>query len=347
MAGRWSPNLEPETLSFPIKPRRHEAFDGWLGRLTDAHRISRAQLFRHLQIDPCLASLDLARGKDGLVPAMHLACDAMVQRLAWAVEVDPERIVAMFLGCEASALLPSTHRRYVCAQCWYEAQRAGGPLIVRREWILRASWRCGMHGLPLIDMRIVPPEAMGQQLWACLARAAMRSRKIQRKIKPTPRALEKNKAVVDYLIEPGDWAGLAPPHQTYRARFVANRYHFTGDRIAMLALAHSTRSKGARQFERIIASKLPETPLPGGGTKTPVRTALRLRTCGLPKPKSEWTSDVFALIAAYGAARQRRDLENELAAVFVRYEELPPAPTTAWPPRKPFDSASRARPWGS
>lgn len=346
MAGKWSPNLEPETLAFPIKPRRHEAFDGWLGRLTDEHRISRAQLFRHLEIDPGLANLDLARGKGGLVPALHSACDAMVQRLAWAVEVDPEQIEATFLGCEAKALLPSTHRRYVCAQCWYEAQRAGSPLIVRREWILRATWRCRMHGLPLTDMRIVPPEAKGRHLWAILARAAMRSRKIQWKIKPTPQAFAQNKTVVDYLLKPSDWAGLTPPHQAYRTRFVGNRYHIARDRIAMLALAHSTRSKGARRFERMIATKLPEKPLPEGQTEVPIRRALRMRTCGLPKPRSRWTSDIFALITAYGAVRQRHDLENELAAAFARFEELPPPPTSAWPPRKPPDSASRAGPWG-
>ena len=73
MAGKWSPNLEPETLAFPIKPRRHEAFDSWLSRLTAAHRVSRAQLFRHLEIAPGLSRLDLARGKGGLDPALH-AC---------------------------------------------------------------------------------------------------------------------------------------------------------------------------------------------------------------------------------------------------------------------------------
>lgn len=78
MARKWSPNLEPETLAFPIKPRRHEAFDSWLNRLTVAHQVSRSQLFRHLQIDPVLAGLDLARGQGGLDPARHSLASAVV-----------------------------------------------------------------------------------------------------------------------------------------------------------------------------------------------------------------------------------------------------------------------------
>lgn len=345
MAGKWSPNLEPETLAFPIKPRENEAFDSWLGRLTAAHRVSRAQLFRHLEIDPGLASLDLARGKVGLDPALHSACDVLVQRLAWAVEVDPEQISALFLACEAAALLPWTHRRYVCAQCCYEAQRAGGPLIVRREWILRASWLCGIHGLPLTDMRTIPTEAKGRQLSAFLAHAAMRSRRIVWKIKPTSSALARNETVVNALIDPGNWEELEQPYRTYRARFAANQYHFAPDRIAMLALAHSPRGKSARRFERIIATRPPERPLPGG-PKMPVRSALRLRTCRLPKPKSEWICDLYDLIVAYGAMRQRQDRDSELAAIFARYERFPPPATTA-PPRAPPGGASRVAPWVS
>lgn len=342
MAGKWKPNLEPETLAFPIKPRRDEAFDSWLSRLTAAHGVSRAQLFRHLEIDPGLSSLDLARGKCGLDPTLHSACNTMVECLALAVEVDPAQIGATFLASDAAALLPYTHRRYVCAQCCYEAQRAGGPMIVRREWILRASWRCSLHGLPLTDMRSIPLEATGRQLLAYLAHAAMRSRRIQWKIKSTSGALARNKTVIDYLIGPSDWVGLAAPYQSYQGRFVANHYHFASDRIAMLALAHSPHAKAARRFERMIATRLPERPLTEGRIEPPVRSALRLRTCRPHKPKSEWTCDLYALIAAYGTVRQHQDKESKLAAAFARFEGLPPPPTIAWPPRSPLDTASRA-----
>lgn len=193
-------------------------------------------------------------------------------------------------------------------------------------------------------MRTIPPEATGRQLRAFLAHAAIRSRRIQWKIRPELAALARNKAVLGYLLEPGDWEGLAPPYRTYQARFAANQYHFAGDRIAMLALAHSTRARSARRFERMIATKLPETPLSGSGTETPVRGPLRLRTCRLPKPKSEWTCDLYALIAAYGTVRQRQDRESELAAAFARFEALPLPPTMAWPPRGPLDTANRAGP---
>jgi len=344
MAGKWSPNLEPETLAFPIKPRRDEAFDSWLGRLTAAHRVSRAQLFRHLEIAPRLSSLDLARGKGGLDPALHAACDAMVERLAWAVEVDPEQINGTFLVCKAAALLPSAHRRYGCALCCYEAQQAGGPVIVRREWILRASWRCTLHGLPLTDMQSLPSQAEGRQLQAFLAHAVMRSRRVQWKIKPTSAVLARNKTVIDYLIGPSDWVGLVPPYQRYQERFVTNQYHFASDRIAMLALAHSPRKTAAHRFERMIATRLAERPLTNCRIETQVRGALRLRTCKLPKPRSKWTCDIFALIAAYGTVRQRQEKERELAAEFTRYEALPLLSPEAWPPRGLLDAASRVAP---
>lgn len=342
MAGKWSPNLERETLAFPIKPRKDEAFDSWLSRLTAAHRVSRAQLFRHLEILPGLSRLDLARGKGGLDPALHAACDAMVERLAWAVEVDPEQINGTFLACEAAALLPFAHRRYGCALCCYEAQRAGRPVIVRREWILRASWRCSLHGLPLTDMRSLPLEVAGRQLHAFLAHAVMRSRRIQWKIKPISAALARNKTVIDYLMRPSDWVGLAPPYQRYQERFVANQYHFASDRIAMLALAHSSRKTAAGRFERLIASRLAERPQANGRMEMPVRGALRLRTCKLPKPRSKWICNIFALIAAYGTVRQRQEKERELAAEFARYEGLPLLATEAWLSRSLLDAASQA-----
>lgn len=344
MAAKWSPNLEPETLAFPIKPRRDEAFDSWLSRLTAAHRVSRAQLFRHLEIAPGLSRLDLARGKGGLDPALHAACDAMVERLAWAVEIDPEQINATFLACEAEALLPSAHRHYVCALCCYEAHLAGGPIIVRREWIFRATWLCSLHGLPLTDMRSLPLEDTGRQLQAFLAHAVMRSRRIQWKIKPTSAALARNKTVIDCLMRPSDWVGLAPPYQRYQEQFVANQYHFARERIGMLALAHSPRTKAAHRFERMIATRLAERPLTEGRIETPVRGALRLRTCKLPKPRSKWTCDIFALIATYGTVRQRQEKERELAAEFARYEGLPFPPTAAWPSRSLLDAANLAVP---
>ena len=327
MAGKWSPDFDPETLAFPIKPRKEEALDSWLDRVAVQHGISRVQLFRHLHIDPELARLDLARGKQDLEPVRHGAFDMLVTRLAWAVEVEVAQITATLLTCDAAALLPRARRHYACAQCWYEAWRSDDPLIVRRDWILRAGWRCRNHGLPLSDMRTVPPGARGRQLWSFLARAGVRSRRILWKIKPSPPVLARNKAVVDWLLAPGDWEGLAPPYPGYQARFTANRYHLAGDRIAMLALAHSANPKAARRFERLITHKLPERPMPGGGVRTPDRQALRLRTCRLPRPKSEWSGDFSSLIVAYGAVRHRREAEQRLEMAFAHFErsDLPPA----------------------
>lgn len=148
----------------------------------------------------------------------------------------------------------------------------------------------------------------------------MRSRRIQWKIKSAPGALARNQAVVDYLMRPADWEGLASPYQAYQTRFAANQYHLAGDRIAMLALAHSKASKSARRFERMIAERLPERPKPGGGTVKSGRGPLRRRTCRLPKPRSRWTaSDLASLLLAYAEVRKRRDQESQLEAIFPRH----------------------------
>ncbi|QDK36029.1 hypothetical protein DM450_0165 (plasmid) [Sphingomonas sp. IC081] len=193
-------------------------------------------------------------------------------------------------------------------------------------------------------MRTIPSDARGRQLQAFLAYAGIRSRKLLLKIRPNAHARAQNNAVLDYLIALGNWEGLAPPYPAYQVRFAANQYHFAHDRIAMLALAHSSRSYSARRFERMIAAKLPERPLPGGGTKPPVRGALRLRTCRPSKPKSTWTCDIFALFAAYGAVQQRRDRERELAVVFACLDRFPRPAIAACQPSDLLGSANRTVP---
>lgn len=94
----------------------------------------------------------------------------------------------------------------------------------------------------------------------------------------------------------------------------------------------------------MIATRLAERPLTNCRIETPVRGPLRLRTCKLPKPKSKWTCDIFALIAAYGIVQQRQEKERELAAQFARYEGLPPPSPEDWPPRGLLDAASRVAP---
>ena len=142
--------LDPEPLAFRIRPQPDECFNSWIGRVAIAHEITRSALLRHLGIDPAMAGMDLALGKRGFGEVWHGGVDRLVEQLAWAVQTEPARIAATFLGCDAAALLPRRLRAYACARCWYEALRAGKPRIIRREWILRASWRCRQHGLPLI-----------------------------------------------------------------------------------------------------------------------------------------------------------------------------------------------------
>ena len=132
MAPRWEPQLEPEPLAFPVKPRKGEAFDSWLDRLTSLHEVTRAQLFEHLKCNPKLAKYDLARGwqtcwegPDLLAFAQLIAC------LARAVEVPDWRIEATFVPAPQYALLPPAMRKFACPACWRESQIERQPMIIR------------------------------------------------------------------------------------------------------------------------------------------------------------------------------------------------------------------------
>lgn len=271
--------LDPEPLAFRVRPQVEECVDSWLDRLTAAHETTRVALFRHLGIDPALAGMDLARGKHGLDQAWHGTLDHMVERLAWAVQTETETVSQAFLACRPEALLPRRLRHYACARCWYEARRTAKPLIVQREWILRACWRCGEHELPLSDMAAIEGRVEGRASLAVLADLVLRAERLGRKIPVRPAASRSNATILHYLVRPAEWRGLAAPFSAYQRRFTANLYHFSSDRVGLLALAHGSRTHGAHRFERLIAARLPERPTPGGGTLGPKKRPYRLKRC--------------------------------------------------------------------
>ena len=283
-------------------------------------------LFRHLGMESALAGMDLARGREGLDERWHGALDRLVGRLAWAVQTGPEQVHATFLACDADALLPRRLRRFACARCWYEARSAGKPAIIEREWILRVSWRCREHGLPLSDMSEIMRIAEGRRLLAELARAVLRAQRLRWQIRGRSAAIRRNATVLDYLVNSAAWQGLGPPDRLYQARFAANSYHFAADRIAMLALAHGNRHGGARRFERLVSARLPDRPRPGGGVQDTQKRPYRLQPGFLPKPQSLWSApEILDLLCAYGEVRKRWDAERELEAIFARLPDIAPS----------------------
>jgi hypothetical protein len=306
--------LEPEPLAFRVRPLVDECFDSWIDRVAFAHEATRSALFRHLGIEPALAGQDLARGRRGLGAAWYAAFDGLVERLAWAVQCEKERISATFLACEASALLPRGLRHYACARCWYEARRAGKPEFIRREWILRASWRCREHGVPLSDMGKAPDEPGGRLSLAQLARLVVLAEDSLAMATPSQKAIRRNSAALAQLARRSEWQRHRAIDLAYRDRFAANVFHFSAARIAMLALAHGRRDAAPRRFETLISQALPERPMPGGGL-VDQKLPYRLQDAFKGKPRLHWMApDLLSLLCAYGTLRVRQDQEAELQA---------------------------------
>lgn len=312
--------LEPEPLAYRVRPQADECFDSWIERVATAHEITRGALLRHLGADAALAAMDLAIGKRDLSEVWHGAFDRMVEQLAWGVQIEPARIAETFLACDAGALLPRRLRAFACARCWYEAQRAGKPRIIKREWILRACWRCRQHGLPLSDMGPMKVEGGIHRSLADLARAVLEAERLRWKTRANPSTIRCNATVLDYLTQTAAWQGLGAPHRRYLERFAANSFHMSAHRIAMLAMAHGSRHRAARRFERLISSRLPTKPTPGGGVFVPEKPPYRQRMRLKFKPSSNWVGpDLLTLLLAYAEVRKRGDAERQQEAIFARY----------------------------
>lgn len=313
--------LEPEPLAFRVRPQVEECVDSWLDRLTAAHETTRAALFRHLGIDSVLAGMDLARGKHGLDGAWYGAFDHMVERLAWAVQTGNETVSQTFLACRQDALLPRRLRHYACPGCWYEARRDRKPRIIRREWILRACWRCRDHHLPLSDMSEMRDRIEDRY---GLAGLVIQAERMRCKILARPAALRMNATALNYLTQPAEWRGLAPPHESYQRRFTTNLYHYSSHRIALLVLAHSHRSRSARQFERLISTRLPDRPTAGSGTLAAPPRPYRLRRPRLPlrSPRQRRGPEFLDLLFAYCAARRRGDAVYTIETIHARVAAL-------------------------
>lgn len=242
---------EPEPLAFLVRPRPNEAFDSWMDRLTAKHEVTRAELFRHLGCDPRLGLRDLARGWQSMERADYPAFHQLIETLSWAVQAPARTIEATFIAVPAAALLPPALRVFGCPLCWRDALEAGEPLILTRDWMLRASWMCRRHNLPLAPVkRLVAgrtPRASARILDGQVA--VMQA--LRRRYPPRPVMLAFNRSVIDAIMD-NTRAGLRRGEIGYRSRFTANRFHLAGSRIALLAAAHSDHPRSADRFEDLV-----------------------------------------------------------------------------------------------
>jgi hypothetical protein len=161
---------------------------------------TRPALFRHLGLEAAIASLDLARGTCGLSNEQYFAVYQVIGQLAWAVEIEVQQIEGTFLNVEASVVLPRRQRRYVCPLCWQQALRDGRAPIIRKEWILRMSWRCQVHALPLCALPVADGAMSEQAVGSWLSGAVARAESLRWKLGAHPRLVEWNAEGVDTLV---------------------------------------------------------------------------------------------------------------------------------------------------
>lgn len=249
--------LEPQPLAFRVRPQTDECFDSWIDRVAAAHETTRPELFRHLGLETKLASMDLARGTCGLANEQYFAVYQMIGQLAWAVQIEPQQVEGTFLNVEASAVLPRRQRRYVCPRCWQQAWQDGRAPIICKEWILRMSWRCQVHDLPLCRLPVAEGAMSTQAVGSWLSSALARAERLRWGLELRPRLVEWNAEGVDRLVR-ASRKRFKGEKQAYLDRFQANLFHFACDRIAMLALAHSRLGKATCGFERLVSLDLPQ-----------------------------------------------------------------------------------------
>lgn len=311
--------LEPQPLAFRVRPQADECFDSWIDRVAAAHETTRPALFRHLGLETALASMDLARGTCGLANEQYFAVYQMIGQLAWAVQIEPQQIEGTFLNVEASAVLPRLERRYVCSRCWQQASQDGRAPIIRKEWILRMSWRCQVHDLPLCRLPVADGAMSKRAVGSWLSGTLARAESLRWGLELRPRLVEWNAEGVARLVR-ASRKRFKGEKQAYVDRFQANLFHFAHDRIAMLALAHSRVGKATWGFERLVALKLPERPGREVMTLKPPKLPPRRWRIGKRRlPSASYNVGALDIVLAYAHLRVRRDAQTQVEAQFGRF----------------------------
>ena len=313
---------ELEPLALRVRPQDEECFDSWIERLAVAHDTTRGALFRHLGIDASLATLDLAQGTRGVAREHHVAMLQTVAQLAWAVQAEWEQIQGTFLDVVGAVLLPRRLRHYVCARCWQDALREGRPRIIHKEWILRMSWRCRRHDLPLSKLPVIDGATTDQDVRSWLGGALTGAESLRWGLDYREAMIERNEVCLDKLIRQSR-RRLKGRQQDYGDRFGANHFHFARDRIAMLALAHSQAGRGVWGFERLIACGLAERPgrnVESLKAPSPAkRLAARWRAGQASAPRRAFEAELLPVLLAYAHVRERRDAKALAQARFGHF----------------------------
>ncbi len=295
---------EPEPLAFRVRPSLNECFDSWMDRLVARHDTTRKALFRHLDVDPRLADHDLMRGKASVPVRLHASFDRLIGQLCWAVEIEPEVVMETFVSLPTHWLLPPALRRFGCAQCWREALAVNKPLVVKKEWILCASWWCHDHGLPLSRKPESDPASRADLRSRQLTHLETDARDLARSTKPTKRLIAANKVGITYLLDGFD--GLFPRRRrVYFESMVANGFHLSSARIRLMALRHSPNAEPARRFSEFVVLSRAEMRRSGQGfferKQPPVEgfDSIVVVAGSRLESAAHWQVDYLELLSAY------------------------------------------------
>ena len=301
----------PEPLAFRVRPRADEAFDSWMDRLTARHEVTRAELFRHLGCDPRLAARDLARGSTGMARDDWFALSFLVGRLAWAVGTSEKAIEATFVPAPEAALLPPAARIFACPACWQESLSAGEPLTITRDWILRASWLCLRHHLPLAPIRRLVVDRGPRAVARILEAHVKAIQSLRGRLPPTAVMFEFNRSSINQLLGKRD-GGMRRGESGYHVRFLTNRFHLSRARIALLAAAHSERTASANRFEAFVSLTAPGLLRSGKNLLNP-KTRRQDEPKSQPVPEglvtiriNRWQATQHDLVDAYVLVNGRR-----------------------------------------
>lgn len=304
---------EPEPLAYRVKPHQGECFDSWLDRLASRHEISRAQLFKHFGYPGRLASLDLCGGPRPTQPDSQLL-RSLLWDLAQAVDMDVCDIYDCFVEVHQSALLPPALRHYVCPQCWLE-----GPRIVKREWILRASWCCSSHDLPLQYIDLTSAGDVKKSTVKIIDSALARALDWKESFPISSRKLKITQAMIEHLINPRKKLVFKRGQMAHCKRLMENEFHLTSTRINLLQMAHSQRAsdlKEVARFENFLSKNLRE--LAGNYADVlrlnpPARGSAIRNDVLVTGVNITWECDIWSLVEGYIRAKRGQESSSNFA----------------------------------
>lgn len=297
-----------ERLAFLVRPEEEESFGSWIRRLCARHELTWPAMLRHLGCDTALAGLDLSLGIQAVPIGLKEPFERMVTELAWAVDVTVYDIAATFVDVNPAYLLPPKARRYGCPECWIEGPRQSGPMIVKREWELRASWRCARHNLALCDCASLGRPRPHDEYIPVLRDMAERMRRRQSRMLLLKTMTKENQRLIYHLMAEHRGGRFNVPEPDYFARFADNQYHLSANRIGLLMHAHGRIDRSARCFEQFVALTRGELREKGRGAldwrRLPPRTLEPKAKHFRPRARV-WTCDLWLLISAYDQVQRR------------------------------------------